>query len=130
MVVRIKKRSRKYLGSRRWGVGNIKNARGKGDKGGTGKGGRKYKFTRIVVYEKERIRTKGFASLARRLEEINLSRIDKMAREKNSDSVDLKGYKVLGNGKLSKAITVKATKFSKRAEERIKQAGGKIEKFE
>ena len=37
------------------------------------------------------------------------------------------GIKVLGNGKLSKALTVQANKFSKSAEKAINEAGGKIE---
>jgi large subunit ribosomal protein L15 len=35
--------------------------------------------------------------------------------------------KVLGNGQLDKALTVKAHKFSKSAEEAIKKAGGTVE---
>ncbi len=37
------------------------------------------------------------------------------------------GVKVLGNGKLEKALTVKANKFSESAKKKIKKAGGKIE---
>ena len=37
------------------------------------------------------------------------------------------GVKVLGNGELEKAITVKAAKFSKSAAEKIEKAGGKAE---
>lgn len=37
------------------------------------------------------------------------------------------GIKVLGNGELTKKLTVKAAKFSKSAEEAIKSAGGSIE---
>ena len=37
------------------------------------------------------------------------------------------GLKVLGNGKLEKALTVKANKFSKAAEKAIVEAGGSIE---
>lgn len=39
----------------------------------------------------------------------------------------LDGLKVLGNGNLSKKLTVKAKKFTKTAEEKIKAAGGSIE---
>jgi large subunit ribosomal protein L15 len=35
--------------------------------------------------------------------------------------------KVLGQGDLSKAITVHAHKFSKSAQEKIEKAGGKVE---
>ena len=37
------------------------------------------------------------------------------------------GVKVLGNGELSKKLTVKAVKFSKSAVEKIEKAGGKAE---
>lgn len=37
------------------------------------------------------------------------------------------GVKVLGNGELTNAITVKAAAFSKSAKEKIEQAGGKTE---
>ena len=37
------------------------------------------------------------------------------------------GVRILGNGELTKALTVKAMGFSKSAEEKIKAAGGKVE---
>lgn len=37
------------------------------------------------------------------------------------------GLKVLGEGELTKKLTVKAAKFTKTAEEKITQAGGTIE---
>ena len=37
------------------------------------------------------------------------------------------GLKVLGNGELNKQLTVKAAKFSKSAEEAIRNAGGNVE---
>lgn len=37
------------------------------------------------------------------------------------------GLKVLGNGTLTKKLTVKANKFSKSAEEKIKELGGEVE---
>ena len=40
---------------------------------------------------------------------------------------ELDGIKVLGNGKLTKKLTVVATKFSKSAIEKIQAVGGKIE---
>jgi large subunit ribosomal protein L15 len=36
-------------------------------------------------------------------------------------------FKVLGNGKLTKKVTVQATAFSKSAKEAIEAAGGKAE---
>ena len=37
------------------------------------------------------------------------------------------GLKVLGNGELTKKLTVKAAVFTKTAQEKIEKAGGKIE---
>ena len=37
------------------------------------------------------------------------------------------GYKVLGNGKITKKVTVQASAFSKSAQEAIEAAGGKAE---
>jgi len=39
----------------------------------------------------------------------------------------LDGVKILGDGDLTKALTVKAHKFSKSAQEKIEAAGGKVE---
>lgn len=37
------------------------------------------------------------------------------------------GVKILGDGELTKALTIKAHKFSKSAQEKIEAAGGKVE---
>ncbi len=47
--------------------------------------------------------------------------------EKGLVKKEYEGVKVLGNGKLTVALTVKAAKFSKSAEEQIKAAGGNAE---
>ena len=41
--------------------------------------------------------------------------------------IEKDGLKVLGGGELTKALTVKAAKFSKSAEEAIRNAGGNVE---
>lgn len=40
---------------------------------------------------------------------------------------EYEGVKILSNGELSKALTIKATKFSKAAEEKVKAVGGTVE---
>lgn len=47
--------------------------------------------------------------------------------EKKIVRKELDGLKVLGNGDLTKKVTVKATVFSASAKEKIEAAGGKIE---
>ncbi|MGI0141587.1 MAG: uL15m family ribosomal protein [Candidatus Micrarchaeales archaeon] len=133
MVIRIKNTSRKHLGARRWGKGNIKNARGSGDRGGTGKSGAKHKWTYIVKYAPERIGKKGFFNKngADVLEEIDIDKVSEIAKASKDakPTVELKGYKVLSDGTIHKAVVVKASGFSKNAMEKIKKAGGEAIKI-
>ncbi len=124
MVVRLEKRKRKYFGTRRWGAGNIKNARGSGDRGGVGNAGaRKHKFSRMTAKTPWLIRRKGFTKWAqKRLETATLTQISAM--DPKEGSIELKGTKVLSNGTLAKPLKIRAAAFSKRAAEKIKGAGG------
>ncbi len=128
MVVRRKKHNRKYLGSRRWGVGNIKNARGKGSRGGVGMAGsRKHKFTFLTAKAPWLIKEHGFSNWRpKKPNEITLREIDGMickSAEQNP-SIELKSCKVLSNGSMSRPATIKAQAFSEKAIEKIKKAGG------
>ncbi|MGD0510529.1 MAG: uL15m family ribosomal protein [Candidatus Micrarchaeaceae archaeon] len=132
MVVRKEKTNRKYLGTRRWGAGNIKNARGKGDRGGVGKAGmRKHKWTYMTAKTPELIKTVGFAPWKKvKLKEITLRSIDLMLAKSGEKRVlEFRNYKVLSNGSLSKPVTIKASGFSASAMEKIKNAGGEAVKF-
>ena len=132
MAKRYRKASRKYLGSRSWGAGNIKKRRGKGSKGGKGYANRKNKWTYIVKYEPEHFGRFGFVPpTAKKIKTINLWNINKLIAsgkiEKGSDGkflVDLKGYKVLGGGKLEFPVFIKANSFSKNAVQKIKDVEG------
>ncbi len=126
MVVRSKDGSRKYLGRRSWGVGNIKNARGAGDRGGVGKGGKKHKWTRTVL-DMSQVGKHGFTRWGKtKLNVINLDVLSTRAiQSKEAKPVlELRGYKVLSSGTLTKAAQIKATAFSKKAAEKITAAGG------
>jgi large subunit ribosomal protein L15 len=130
MVVRIKKRNRRYLGTRRWGVGNIKNARGKGDRGGVGKGGKKHKWTYVTAKTPELIRTVGFVPWNRkRMNEITLKKIDMTLRKGKAETLEFRNCKVLGNGSLSAPVKIRASAFSKSAMDKIKSAGGEAIKI-
>ncbi len=128
MVVRRQKHARKYLGTRRWGVGNIKNARGAGDRGGVGRAGaRKHNFTYMTSKAREEMHKKGFHPWnQKRLGEITLMQISGMINESKGGKaeIELRNVKVLSNGSINKAVVVKAAGFSKAAAEKIKAAGG------
>ena len=86
----------------------------------------------------KRLPKRGFTSLNRiEYDIVNLEQLNcfKEGTVVNSDKLikeglvnkDFKKIKVLGNGKLSVKLTVRAHKFSKSAEQGIKDAGGNIE---
>ena len=70
---------------------------------------------------------------------INLTTIQALAEAKGLEKIDVNtlieaGFvtknqlvKILGNGELDKALTIKAVKFSKSAVEKISKAGGTVE---
>ncbi len=127
MVLRSKKQDRKYLGRRSWGAGNIKNRRGKGSRGGVGMGGRKHKFTRAVITGEGLLGKRGFTNWnSKSFKETSVGRIASMASDSKDQkpAVELRGFKVLSNGEIHKAVSVKASAFSKKAIEKIQQAGG------
>lgn len=51
----------------------------------------------------------------------------KMLQEKKLVDTRARGYKVLGNGDIDVALTVKAAKISASAKEKIEKAGGSVE---
>ncbi len=129
MVIRKDKKNRKFHGTRRWGVGNIKNARGAGSRGGVGGLNRlrKHDWTYFTAKAPELIKKKGFAPWKRsRLDEVTLAQVNELAKRASDPSatLDFPGTKVIGNGSLERVVTVRAVRFSKQAEEKIKGAGG------
>lgn len=85
MVTRIKSKRSKYHGTRTCGAGNTKNRRGKGDRGGVGRGGRKHRFIFRVINE-ESIKKKGFEPWRRtKLDEADLDRVSKKINEAKED---------------------------------------------
>lgn len=65
---------------------------------------------------------------------INLSRLSALEGEVNPEALQEKGWlkkdeklKILGDGEIAKALTVKAHKFSASAKEAIEKAGGSVE---
>ena len=55
--------------------------------------------------------------------EVNLSKIE---RYSNDGEIIVVPGKVLGSGNITKKVTVAAWKFSKKAQEKIKKAGGRV----
>lgn len=115
---------------------------GRGQKGqrarSGGRRGLKLKGIRPLI--KRLPKLGGFKSIYPRLAIVNLDELEKRFSE--AEIVDSNkllevglikskefGVKILGRGKLSKKLTIKANAFSKSAEEAIKKASGKIIKI-
>ena len=121
------------------GTGNGKTA-GRGHKGQKARsgGGIRVGFEGGQMPLARRIPKRGFNNIfAKPLEIINLSALNafndgdtvtaEALLEKGILSKCAYGYKVLGNGKITKKLTVEASAFSKSAQEAIEAAGGKAE---
>ena len=118
--------------------GNGKTA-GKGHKGQKARSGVKgAAFEGGQMPLARRIPKRGFHNIfAKRLESVNVSALEKF---EDGAVVDAKallekgilskceyGVKILGNGSITKKLTVQASAFSASAKEKIEAAGGKVE---
>ena len=123
------------------GVGSVLGkTSGKGHKGSKARsgGGKAQGFEGGQMKLVRRIPKRGFTNIyAKEYATINLSALEAFEDGAVVDAQALKnagivknakdGIKVLGNGELTKKLTVKAAKFSKSAAEKIEGNGGKAE---
>ncbi len=120
-------------------TGNGKTA-GRGHKGQKARsgGGTRIGFEGGQMPLARRIPKRGFNNIfAKPLEAINVSALDKFEDGAEVDAKALLdagilsqcryGVKILGNGEITKKLTVKASAFSETAKQKIEAAGGKAE---
>lgn len=121
-------------------------ASGQGKTGGRGQDGQKsrsgggvrpgFEGGQMPLYR--RLPKRGFTNIfATEYAEINVEVLNRfedgaeitpeLLKETGILKKQLDGVKVLGNGEITKKLTVKANKFSKSAVEKIEAAGGKVE---
>ena len=125
------------------GVGSgLGKTSGKGHKGAKARsgGGKRPGFEGGQMPLYRRVPKKGFTNIFRmEYAEVNVGQLEVFTEGTVVNAELLKaagiikktmdGVKVLGNGELTKKLTVKATKFSETAKEKIEAAGGKVEVF-
>jgi len=143
MVVRKQKKFRKFRGQRSYGYGSHKKHRGGGSRGGRGNAGlHKHKWSFTVKYAKDHFGKIGFRTPGfKKIKAINLDELDRISdklldqkkavKEGNVVKIDVTklGYqKVLGSGRLSKPMIIQAKQFSKSAEKKLQEIGGKAER--
>lgn len=145
MVVRKRKKHRKFRGRRTY-HGAHKKWRGGGSRGGRGKAGlHKHKWTYTVKYAPKHFGKFGFKrplEVVKEVKTINLKELDQLAEklleqklaQKEGDKIKINlpklGYeKVLGSGKVTKPLIVEAKDFSKQAIKKLEEAKGKAVKI-
>ena len=113
---------------------------GKGHKGAKARsgGGKRPGFEGGQMPLYRRVPKRGFTNIfGTDYAEVNVERLDafedgatvtiEMVLEKGIIKKTLDGVKILGNGDLTRKLTVKANKFTAGAKEKIEKAGGKAE---
>ena len=120
---------RKTRGSRTQGYGRIGQHRDSGSKGHRKVGRHKHLWSLVVTSEPNYFGKHGFTSpqsLHTKVNTINLIKLDQLAKTSEINLTELGYTKLLGTGKISKPLTIQVAAFSKSAQEKVTQAGGKI----
>ncbi|NLF88584.1 50S ribosomal protein L15 [Candidatus Bathyarchaeota archaeon] len=120
---------RKFRGSRTQGYGRIGQHRDSGSKGNRRVGRHKHLWSKIQNINPGYFGKNGFTSpqSKHRIEStINLLKLDQLATGKEINLTELGYTKLLGTGKVTKAITVTVAAASKSAQTKIEEAGGKL----
>lgn len=140
MVVRKRRKKNKLRGQRTHGAGNTKNRRGAGSRGGVGKAGsHKHKFSKYYVEfgtkRKLKAKEKGETITLTRLDSKIPEWVEKGIVKKEGELIVVDGKeigfdKILSNGKISHKIKPINIGLTKKAEEKIIQAGGNTGELE
>jgi large subunit ribosomal protein L15 len=120
---------RKFRGSRTVGYGRIGQHRDSGSKGNRKVGRHKHLWSKVVTSEPNYFGKHGFVSpqSKHRIENtINLVKLDQLASGKEINLTELGYTKLLGTGKITKALTITVPVASKSAMAKVQEAGGKL----
>lgn len=135
MKIKKRNKSSRYRGSQTAKRGAKERTRGSGNQGGkgwagTGKRADQKKTLIINLYGNNyfgKSKTLRRGTKPKKLKVINLTDIEnKLSYLSKKDTLDLDGYKILGEGDLKSKIKIKASAASKSAIEKIKKSGGDI----
>jgi large subunit ribosomal protein L15 len=127
-----RKKSGRQRGGNTYGHGSRKKWRSSGEQGGhgmsgTGKRADHKKSLIINLYGNKYFGKQGITSKSTKRKKslaINLREIIEKFPEKTN--IDLKKYKILGDGELKAKLTITARAFTESAKEKIEKEGGKI----
>ena len=120
---------RKFRGTRTIGYGRVGQHRDSGSKGNRKVGRHKHLWSKVVTSEPDYFGKRGFHSpqtFNSHEKTINLNKLDEIAQTNQINLTELGYTKLLGTGKITKALTIQIPAYSKSAAEKIKEAGGQI----
>ena len=125
------RKHRKMRGSRTQGYGRIGQHRDAGSKGYRKVGMHKHRWSLAANMATPYFGKSGFhspQSIHRKEKTLNLSKLDQLANAEQSEiNLTEMGYtKLLGTGRITKALTVTVPACSKTAGEKVRSAGGKV----
>jgi large subunit ribosomal protein L15 len=120
---------RKFRGTRTQGYGRIGQHRDSGSKGNRRVGRHKHLWSKIVTSNPDYFGKHGFTSPQSKVRfesTINLHKLDQLAKGAEIDLTELGYTKLLGTGKITKALTIHVSAASKSAQQKVEEAGGKL----
>ncbi len=126
------RKHRKMRGSRTQGYGRIGQHRDAGSKGYRKVGMHKHRWSLASNMDEKYFGKNGFhspQSIHRKENILNLNRLEEIVTQAGQQVIDLTamGYtKLLGSGRISKAVTVTVPACSAKASEKVEAAGGKV----
>ncbi len=124
------RKHRKMRGSRTQGYGRIGQHRDAGSKGYRKVGMHKHRWSIVSNLDEHYFGKHGFhspQSLHTKVNAINLNKLDDLAQNQTTINLTEMGYtKLLGTGKITKALTITVPACSAAAAEKIQAAGGKV----
>lgn len=120
---------RKFRGTRTIGYGRIGQHRDAGSKGNRRVGRHKHLWSKIQNTQPDYFGKHGFTSpqSKHRVENtINLHKLDQLAESKEINLTELGYTKLLGTGKITKALIIQVPAASQSAAQKVEEAGGRI----
>lgn len=93
-------------------------------------GGHKHKWTKLL--KTDYFGKYGFVPVRRKIEKtVDLMTVSSMAAKTGSETINLSEFgidKLLGSGKLDRPLKIVVNRWSRKAQEKVEQAGGKVVK--
>jgi len=129
--MKLKKRNkRSRIRGRRTCGWAMKKHKGSGNRGGKGMAGTGKKADQrkswVIKYQFPYFGKQGFTSKSTEKKRVKFINLKDIESRYGAGEINLKGYKILGEGEITKKFVISAKAASKSAREKVEKAGGKV----